>query len=310
MIFDDITKTCGRTPLVHLARLGKDVSAKILGKIEYRNPTGSVKDRIAVAMVDEAERSGRLKRGGTIVEATSGNTGIGLGFVCAARGYRLVLTMPEAMSKERRALLAFLGADVVLTRGALMRDAVQRATELLDEIPGAVSLDQFKNPANPEIHRQTTGPEIWDDTEGKVDYFVAGVGTGGTITGVGEVLKKKKSAVRIVAVEPAKCAVLSGQRPGNHVIQGIGAGFVPAILNRSVIDEIIPVSDEDAFVYARKLARDEGILSGISSGAAVAAALAIARRPEAARKVIVVALPDGGERYVTTPLVSELVKRS
>ena len=308
MIFDDLTETFGRTPLIRLRRVVKGVPGTILGKLESRNPTGSVKDRIAVAMVDDAERRGVLRPGATIVEATSGNTGIGLAFVAAARGYRLLLTMPETMSHERKALLAFLGAEVVLTPGSLMREATEKARALLAEIPGAVSLDQFSNPANPEIHRKTTAVEIWTDTEGKVDVFVAGVGTGGTITGVGEFLKEKKPGVRVVAVEPARCPVLSGGRPGHHLIQGIGAGFTPRVLKREVIDEVIAVSDEDAFAHARRLAREEGILSGISSGAALTAALAVARRPEMAGKLIVVVLPDGGERYVTTPLVDELTR--
>ncbi|HZU82804.1 MAG TPA: cysteine synthase A [Polyangiaceae bacterium] len=308
MIYDDLTDTFGRTPLIRLNRIGKGLPGMLVGKLEARNPTGSVKDRIAVAMVDDAERRGLLKPGATIVEATSGNTGIGLAFVAAARGYRLMLTMPETMSHERKALLAFLGAEVVLTPGSLMREAVERARRLLTEVAGAVSLDQFSNRANPEIHRRTTAVEIWDDTEGRVDVFVAGVGTGGTITGVGEVLKQRKAGVRVVAVEPARCAVLSGGKPGHHLIQGIGAGFMPAVLNRAVIDEVIAVTDEDAFANARRLAREEGILAGISSGAALAAALEVARRPDSAGKLVAVMLPDGGERYVTTPLVDELTR--
>jgi len=308
MIFDDVTATLGRSPLVHLRRIGAGLPGTVVAKLESRNPTGSIKDRIAVAMVDDAEKRGLLEPGATIVEATSGNTGIGLAFVAAARGYKLILTMPETMSRERKQLLAFLGAQVELTSGSLMRGAVERARALLTEIPGAVSLDQFNNPANPEVHRRTTAVEIWNDTEGKVDVFVAGVGTGGTITGVGDVLKKRKPAVRIVAVEPARCAVLSGGKPGPHLIQGIGAGFMPKVLDRKVIDEVIAVSEDDAFGNARRLAREEGILAGISSGAALAAALAIARRPEAADRLIVVMLPDGGERYVTTPLIDELAR--
>jgi cysteine synthase A len=308
MIFDDLTDTFGGTPLIRLGRVGRGLPGLLAGKIESRNPTGSVKDRIAVAMVDDAERRGLLKPGATLVEATSGNTGIGLAFVAAARGYRLMLTMPETMSHERKALLSFLGAEVVLTPGSLMREAQDRARQLVDEIPGAVSLDQFSNPANPDIHRRTTAVEIWTDTEGKVDVFVAGVGTGGTITGVGEVLKQRKPGVRIVAVEPARCPVLSGGKPGHHLIQGIGAGFTPRVLNRQVIDEVIAVADDEAFSHARRLAREEGILAGISSGAALAAALQIARRPEMAGRLVVLMLPDGGERYVTTPLVDELTR--
>jgi cysteine synthase len=282
---------------------------RLLGKMESRNPCGSVKDRIGVAMVDDAERAGRLKPGATIIEPTSGNTGIALAFVAAARGYRLVVTMPERMSTERAALLGYLGAEVVTTPGTLMRDAVARAEELRAKTPGAVVLGQFTNPANPEIHRRTTALEIWEDTGGEVDVFVAGVGTGGTITGVGEVLKQRKPGVRVVAVEPAKAAVLSGGMPSNHLIQGIGAGFVPPILNRAVIDEVIAVSEDESFACARRLAREEGILAGISSGAALAAAMAVAQRPEQAGKLIVVVLPDSGERYVSTPLFTELMGR-
>jgi cysteine synthase len=308
MIHDDITSTLGRTPLVRIRRLAAGLPGQVIAKIESHNPTGSVKDRIAVAMVDDAVRKGRLKPGGTIVEPTSGNTGIGLAFVAAARGYKLVLTMPETMSKERRALLAFLGAEVVITPGGLMRQAAERAQELLREREGSISLDQFRNAANPEVHRQTTALEIWNDTEGTVDIFVAGVGTGGTITGVGEVLKAKKPSVRVVAVEPANCAVLSGGQPGPHLIQGLGAGFVPPILNTAIIDDIVRVTDDQAFECARQLTRKEGIPAGISSGAALAAALTVARRPESAGKNIVVMFPDGGERYVTTPLVDELAR--
>ncbi len=308
MIFESVTATFGRTPLVRLPNIGKGLSATLLAKLEARNPTGSVKDRIAVAMVEDAERRGALRAGATIVEATSGNTGIGLAFVAAARGYKLVLTMPETMSEERRALLALLGVRVVLTRGSLMREALERARQLLTELPGAVSLDQFRNLANPDIHRRTTALEIWNDTEGRVDVFVAGVGTGGTITGVGEVLKERKPSVRVVAVEPAGCAVLSGGKAGHHLIQGIGAGFLPPLLNGRVIDEVIAVSDDDAFAHARRLAREEGILAGISSGAALAAALEVAQRHETAGQVVVVMLPDGGERYMTTPLADELTR--
>jgi cysteine synthase A len=279
----------------------------LLGKIESRNPCGSVKDRIGIAMVEDAERRGVLEPGSTLIEPTTGNTGVALAFVAASRGYKLMVTMPERMSKERVALLRYLGAEVVMTPGSLMRDAVMRATELTKEIPRAVMLEQFKNPANPEAHRRATGPEIWDDTGGAVDIFVAGVGTGGTITGVGEVLKQKKPGVKVIAVEPAKAAVLGGARPGNHMIQGIGAGFVPQVLNREILDEVVAVTEDEAMAAARRLAREEGILAGISSGAALAAAISVARRPENARKVIVVMLPDTGERYVSTPLFSEMV---
>jgi cysteine synthase A len=306
-IFPSAVETVGKTPLVALGRVGRGLPGRLVGKLESHNPCGSVKDRIGVAMVDEAERVGRLKPGATIVEPTSGNTGIALAFVAAARGYRLIVTMPERMSAERAALLRYLGAEVVTTPGTLMREAVARAEELRQQIPGAILLGQFSNPANPEIHRRTTALEIWEDTGGEVDAFVAGVGTGGTITGVGEVLKQRKPGVRVVAVEPAKAAVLSGHAPGNHLIQGIGAGFVPPILNRSVIDEVIAVSEDESFACARRLAREEGLLCGISSGAALAAALAVAERPAFAGKLIVVVLPDSGERYVSTPLFTELM---
>jgi cysteine synthase A len=306
MIFDDVTGTFGRTPMVRLNRIGAGLPGTLVAKLESRNPTGSVKDRIAVAMVDDAEKRGVLSPGATIVEATSGNTGIGLAFVCATRGYKLALTMPETMSSERRALLTFLGAEVVLTPGSLMREAVERAKQLIAERPGALSLDQFRNPANPEVHRRTTAVEIWDDTEGKVDVFVAAVGTGGTITGVGEVLKQKRPGVKIVAVEPQKAAVLSGGTARNHMIQGIGAGFIPAILNRQIIDEIATVTEDEAFEQTRRLARLEGIAAGISSGAILAAALRIAQRPESAGKLIVLMICDTAERYVNSPLMAAL----
>jgi cysteine synthase A len=306
-IFPSAVETVGRTPLVALSRVGRGLPGRIAGKLESHNPCGSVKDRIGVAMVDEAERAGLLKPGATLIEPTSGNTGIALAFVAAARGYRLIVTMPERMSAERAALLRYLGAQVETTPGTLMREAVARAEELRKQIPGAVMLGQFSNPANPEIHRRTTALEIWEDTAGAVDIFVAGVGTGGTITGVGEVLKQKKPGARIVAVEPAKAAVLSGCAPSNHLIQGIGAGFVPPILNRAVIDEVIGVSEDEAFACARRLAREEGLLCGISSGAALAAALAVAERSTSEGKLIVVVLPDSGERYVSTPLFTELM---
>jgi cysteine synthase A len=310
-IHRNITETVGRTPLVELARVvaaeQPAITARLLGKVESRNPCGSVKDRIGIAMVDDAERRGLLRPGATLIEPTTGNTGVALAFVAASRGYKLLVTMPERMSKERVSLLRYLGAQVVTTPGTLMRDAVSRAMDLVREIPNSIMLEQFKNPANPETHRRTTGPEIWDDTDGAVDIFVAGVGTGGTITGVGEVLKQKKPGVKIIAVEPAKAAVLSGGRAGNHMIQGIGAGFIPEVLNRAILDEIIAVSEDDSFAAARRLARQEGIMVGISSGAALAAALQVARRPESAGKVIVIMLPDTGERYVSTPLFNEMI---
>ena len=310
-IHASITETVGRTPLVELSRVAAAcrpaITARLLGKIESRNPCGSVKDRIGIAMVEDAERRGLLQPGATLIEPTTGNTGVALAFVAASRGYKLLVTMPERMSKERLALLRYLGAEVVMTPGSLMRDAVARAAELVQQIPRAVMLEQFKNPANPEAHRRATGPEIWDDTGGAVDIFVAGVGTGGTITGVGEVLKLRKPGVKVIAVEPAKAAVLSGARAGNHMIQGIGAGFIPQVLNREVLDEVIAVTEDEAMEAARRLAREEGILAGISSGAALAAALTVARRPESAGKVIVVMLPDTGERYVSTPLFNEMV---
>ena len=304
MTHADRIATVGRTPLVELRRLAKDLPGRILAKLEMRNPCGSVKDRVAVALVQDAEARGLLKPGMTIVEATGGNTGIGLAFVCAIRGYRLILTMPETMSAERVALLRQLGAEVVLTPGILMIDAVAQAQKIANELPGAVILDQFRNPANPEIHRLTTAMEIWQDTQGEVDSFVSAIGTGGTITGVGEILKQKKPGVRIIGVEPANAAILSGGPVGNHQIPGIGVGFVPDVLNRSILDEMIAVTDEHAFSCARRLAREEGIIAGVSSGAAVHAALAIAARQDAAGKIIVVILADTGERYVTTSLFS------
>jgi cysteine synthase A len=313
-VFRNVTETVGRTPLVELSRLAASrpaghppLAGRLLAKIEARNPFGSVKDRIGVAMVEDAERHGRLSPGATLVEPTTGNTGVALAAVAAAKGYRLIVTMPERMSPERVALLRYLGAKIVMTPGTLMRDAVTRAGELVREIPNALMLEQFKNPANPEAHRRTTGPEIWEDTDGAVDVLVAGVGTGGTITGVGEVLKLRKPGVHIVAVEPAKAAVLSGGRAGNHMIQGIGAGFIPDVLNRAVIDEVVAVTEDDAFAASRLLARTEGISAGISSGAALSAAIAVAARPESKGKVIVVMLADSGERYATTPLFAEIL---
>jgi cysteine synthase A len=309
MIFGSVIESVGKTPLVELKRMGAGLPARIIAKLEARNPGGSVKDRIGLAMIEAGERDGRLKPGGTIIEATSGNTGIALAFVAAAKGYKLIVTMPETMSKERVSLLKFLGAQVVLTPGEkLMRGAVDHAKALIATTPGAVMLDQFTNPANPEVHRKTTAPELWEQTGGEIDVFIAGVGTGGTITGVGEVLKQKRPGVRIIAVEPAKCAVLSGGPPAHHLIQGIGAGFVPPILNRSVIDEVITATEDEAFDVARRLAREEGISAGISSGAAVSAALKVAAREGMAGKRVVVMIPDGGERYVTTPLMDELAR--
>ncbi len=302
MIFRDVTATVGRTPLVELGRLAKGLPGRVLAKLEMRNPCGSVKDRLGVALIEDAELRGRLRPGMTLVEPTGGNTGIGLALVAAIRGYRLILTMPETMSNERVALLRHLGAEVVLTPGILMGDAIARATQLVKEIPGSIMLDQFTNPANAEIHRRTTAVEIWDDTHGAVDVFVSAVGTGGTITGVGEVLKQRKPSVRIVAVEPAGAALLSGGPAGEHRMPGIGVGFIPEVLNRSILDEVIAVSDEEAFRCTRRLAREEGIVAGVSSGAALHAALAAASRKEAAGRTIVVLLPDTGERYITTSL--------
>jgi len=302
MIFSDSTATVGKTPMVELGRLAKDLPGRIVAKLEMRNPCGSVKDRVGVALIDDAERRGLLRPGTTLIEATGGNTGIGLAFAAAIRGYRLILTMPETMSTERVALLRHLGAEVVITPGILMGEAIVRAERLVKEIPGAVMLDQFKNRANPEIHRRTTAVEIWDDTRGAADCFVCAVGTGGTITGVGEVLKERKRSVRVVAVEPAGAAVLSGGRAGNHLIPGIGVGFIPEVLNRSILDEVIAVRDKDAFACARRLAGEEGVLGGASSGAALHAALAVASREDAEGKMIVVLLADTGERYVSTPL--------
>jgi cysteine synthase A len=303
-MYPDLIATLGRTPLVELARMAKNLPGRVFAKLEMRNPCGSVKDRVGVALIQDAEARGVLKPGMTIVEATGGNTGVGLAFVCAIRGYALILTMPETMSVERVALLRQLGAKVVLTPGILMNNAIARAVEIAKELPAAIILDQFKNPANPEIHRKTTAIEIWEDTAGGVDIFVSAVGTGGTITGVGEVLKKRKPSVRVIAVEPATSAILSGGPAGNHQIPGIGIGFIPDVLNRSILDEIAPVTDEDAFACARRLARQEGIVAGVSSGAAVHAALALAARKENAEKTIVVILADTGERYITTSLFS------
>ena len=302
MIYASAVETVGGTPLVGLSRLARGLHARIVGKLEMRNPAGSVKDRLGVALIEDAERRGVLKPGMTIVEATGGNTGIGLAFAAAIRGYRLILTMPDSMSKERVALLRQYGAEIVLTPGILMTDAVTRAREITASTPGAINLDQFSNPANPALHRRTTAVEIWNDTGGTVDIVVSAVGTGGTITGVGELLKERKGAVKVVAVEPAGAAVLSGKPAGSHQMPGIGVGFVPQVLNRSIVDEVIAVSDEEAFACARRLAREEGILAGVSSGAALHAALTLAARPQCAGKLIVVIICDTGERYVSSAL--------
>ncbi|MGI6241328.1 MAG: cysteine synthase A [Candidatus Omnitrophota bacterium] len=308
-ILEDVTQSVGNTPLVRLNRLTEGLQADVLVKLETRNPMSSIKDRIGVAMIDAAEKNGQIKPGGTIVEPTSGNTGIALAFVAAARGYKLILTMPDTMSVERRQLLKILGAEVVLTEGSKgMRGAVEKASEIQSNTPGSFMPQQFNNPANAEAHRKTTADEIWRDTEGKVDFFVAGVGTGGTLTGVGEELKKRKSSARIIAVEPADSAVLSGGKPGLHKIQGIGAGFIPRVLNTRIYDEIIKVKNEDAGETARQLAKQEGILGGISTGGNVWAALEIARRPESKGKTIVTVICDTGERYLSTWLFEDCAR--
>ena len=303
-----ITELIGNTPLLELSNFEKNngLGATVLAKVEYFNPAGSVKDRIAAAMIADAEKSGELKEGSVIIEPTSGNTGIGLSAVAASKGYKIILTMPETMSVERRNLLKAYGAEIVLTEGAKgMKGAIEKANELAAQTPNSFIPSQFSNPANPAAHRATTGPEIWNDTDGKVDIFVAGVGTGGTLTGVGEYLKSKNPNVKVVAVEPASSPVLSKGVAGPHKIQGIGAGFVPDTLNTKVYDEIIPVENDDAFATGRELARKEGLLVGISSGAAVHAAKVLAQRPENKGKVIVVLLPDTGDRYLSTPMFAD-----
>jgi cysteine synthase A len=311
-IYDDITQVIGQTPLIRLRRVVGDSKATVAAKMESFNPIWSVKDRIGVSMIDAAEREGKIGKGTTIVEPTSGNTGIGLAFTCAARGYKLIVTMPETMSLERRRLLKAFGAEIVLTPGDKgMNGAIAKAEELLRSIPNSYMPQQFKNPANPEIHRRTTAEEIWADTDGKVDILVSGVGTGGTITGVGEVIKKRKPSFKTIAVEPVASPVITqkmhGQelKPGRHRIQGLGAGFVPAVLNLEVVDEVMQVKDDDAFEMSRRLVREEGMLCGISSGAAAHVAVQVAHRPENAGKLIVVVLPDLGERYLSTPLYPE-----
>ena len=300
-IFADITKTVGKTPLVRLNRMQKGLNAEILVKIESFNPLSSVKDRIGVAMIEAAEAARLINKDTVIIEPTSGNTGIALAFVCAAKGYHLILTMPDTMSMERRHLLSILGAELILTEGAKgMKGAIEKAEELAASNKNSFIPQQSKNPANPELHRRTTAEEIWNDTDGKVDYVIAGIGTGGTITGIGEVLKKKNPSVKMIAVEPTDSPVLSGGKPGPHKIQGIGAGFIPDVLNRDVIDEIIQVAHENAGEMARRIAKEEGILVGISSGAALWAALEVAKRKDTEGKTIVAIMPDSGERYLST----------
>jgi len=302
-IYGDITQTVGNTPLVRLNKMTRESVAQVVAKLESFNPLSSVKDRIGVSMIEAAEKAGGLSKDTAIIEPTSGNTGIALAFVCAAKGYRLILTMPETMSVERRTLLRMLGAELILTPGTEgMPGAIRKAEELIRQTPNSFMPQQFKNPANPEVHRKTTAEEIWRDTDGKVDIFVGGVGTGGTVTGVAEVIKPRRPGFKAIAVEPKASPVLSGGKPGPHKIQGIGAGFVPDVLNTKIIDEIIQVTNEDAITTTQRLAKEEGILCGISSGAALWAALEVSRRPENRGKLIVVVLPDTGERYLSTPL--------
>ena len=302
-IYRDISETIGRTPLIKLNRIGAGLGAEIVVKLEARNPGGSVKDRIGLSMIEAAEREGKITPVTTIIEPTSGNTGIALALVAAARGYKLILVMPDTFSVERRKLLKAYGAELVLTPGSeRMPGAIRKAEELAKDIPDSFIPQQFENPANPKVHRETTAQEIWEDTDGKVDILVSGVGTGGTVTGVAEALKARKPSFQAIAVEPTSSPVLSGGQPGSHKIQGIGAGFVPAVLRRELLDEIIQVTDDEAFAMGRRLAKEEGILVGISSGAAVAAALKVAARPENLNKLIVAVLPDTGERYLSTPL--------
>jgi cysteine synthase A len=308
MIFPDVVQSVGRTPLVELRRL-ETHGARILVKMESRNPCGSVKDRVGAALVEDAEKRGELKPGAMLVEPTSGNTGIALAFVAAAKGYHLTLTMPEHISQERVAFLRMLGAKIVFTPGSLMKEAVRKAEEIVGATPGAFMLQQFRNPANPDVHRRTTAEEIWSDTGGEVDVFVSGVGTGGTITGVGEVLKARRPSCTIVAVEPASAAVLSGRAAGAHHLPGLGAGFVPEILNRSIIDEVVAVTEDQAVRAQLLLASREGIAAGMSSGAALHAALTLAHRPNMSGKRIVVILPDGGERYATNAVFNEIARR-
>lgn len=305
-VYDNLAQTTGGTPLVAIQRLGKPGGAEIIAKLESFNPLSSVKDRIGVAMIEDAERKGMIGADTTIIEPTSGNTGIALAFACAAKGYKLILTMPDTMSVERRRLLKIFGAELVLTDGALgMKGAIEEAEHLTDSIPDSVILQQFSNPANPGVHRRTTAEEVWQDTDGTIDVFVAGVGTGGTVTGVGEVLKERKPGVKIIAVEPEDSPVISGGQPGPHKIQGIGAGFIPENLNTAIIDEVVQVKSGDAGDIARKLAEMEGILCGISSGAAMWAALQVGKRADMQGKIIVVLLPDTGERYLSTWLFAE-----
>lgn len=307
-IYQSVTELIGRTPLLAAKAFAKEYNlpANIVVKLEYFNPAGSVKDRIAIAMIEQAEREGKITPGATLIEPTSGNTGIGIAAVAAARGYHAILTMPETMSVERRNLLKAYGAEIVLTDGSQgMKGAIARAVELQKEIPNSFIPSQFENPANPAVHERTTGPEIWEDTDGNIDAFIAGVGTGGTVSGVGRYLKSKNPSIHVVAVEPVDSPVLSGGKPGPHKIQGIGAGFIPTTLDTKVYDEVIQVKNEDAFAYGREFARREGALVGISSGAALAAAVELARRPDFAGKNIVVLLPDGGDRYLSTDLFQD-----